>query len=58
VLLGAGLVVGSWFAGAVSDWSRVGSEVDYTRVFLVPLVLTVLCAALFVALFRVREARA
>jgi MFS family permease len=57
VLLGAGLVVGSWFAGAVSDWSRVGDAVDYTRVFVVPLVLTVLCAALFIGFFRVRPAQ-
>ncbi len=56
VLLGAGLVVGSWFAGFVSDAFRVGDVVDYTRVFLVPLVLTVLCAVLFVAFFRGKPA--
>jgi len=56
VLLGAGLVVGSWFAGFVSDTFRVGTEVDYSKVFLVPLVLTVLCAGLFVGFFRVKEA--
>ena len=58
VLLGAGLVVGSWFAGAVSDAFRVNGAVDYSRVFLVPLVLTVVCAGLFVAFFRVRKAAA
>ncbi len=57
VLLGAGLVVGSWFAGFVSDAFRVGGEVDYSKVFLVPLVLTVLCAGLFVGFFRVKPAR-
>jgi hypothetical protein len=57
VLLGAGLVVGSWFAGFVSDMFRVGTEVDYSKVFLVPLVLTVLCAGLFVGFFRVKPAR-
>lgn len=56
VLLGAGLVVGSWFAGFVSDAFRVGDVVDYTKVFLVPLVLTVLCAVLFVAFFRGKPA--
>lgn len=56
VLLGAGLVVGSWFAGWVSDTFRVGAEVDYTKVFLVPLVLTILCAVLFVSFFRVKPA--
>ncbi len=58
VLLGAGLVVGSWFAGAVSDAFRVNGAVDYSRVFLVPLVLTIVCAGLFVAFFRVRKAAA
>lgn len=60
VLLGAGLVVGSWFAGAVSDmFSVTGADglraVDYSKVFLVPLALTVVCAALFVIFFRPKK---
>jgi len=58
VLLGAGLVVGSWFAGFVSDAFRVGDVVDYTKVFLVPLVLTIVCAGLFVGFFRMKEGSA
>lgn len=57
VLLGIGLVVGSWFAGWVSqtfttvatDGSRV---VNYSSVFLIPLVLTIACAVLFSLFFR------
>lgn len=48
VLLGAGLVVGSWFAGYIAQTFRN----DYTKIFLVPLVLTLVCAAVFVLLFR------
>lgn len=58
VLLGAGLVVGSWFAGFVSDAFRVGNVVDYTKVFLVPLVLTIVCAGLFVGFFRMKKGAA
>jgi nucleoside transporter len=60
VLLGAGLVVGSWFAGAVSDLFSITTAagvrtVDYSRVFLVPLGLTIVCALLFVSFFRPRK---
>jgi len=48
VLLGAGMVVGSWFAGYIADMYKN----DYTSIFMVPLVLTVLCAVVFMALFR------
>jgi len=48
VLLGAGMVVGSWFSGYIAAMFPN----DYTRIFLVPLVLTVLCAIVFVALFK------
>lgn len=54
VLLGAGLVVGSWFAGFVAD-SFPG---DYTKIFSVPLVLTIVCAVIFVAMFRPRKSPA
>jgi len=50
VLLGAGLVVGSWFAGYIAGQFKN----DYTKIFLVPLVLTVVCAIIFMAFFRPR----
>ena len=55
VTLGAGMWVGSLFAGYISENFSVVSASgvkDYTRVFLVPLVLTVLCAVVFMLTFR------
>jgi hypothetical protein len=54
------MVVGSWFAGFISDLYTVvdaagARTVDYSRIFLVPLGLTVLCALLFVTFFRPRS---
>jgi nucleoside transporter len=54
VLLGAGLVVGSWFAGFVADLFPG----DYTKIFSVPLALTIVCALVFVALFRPKKTAA
>jgi len=48
VLLGAGMVVGSWFAGYIAGMFKN----DYTKIFMVPLVLTVFCALIFMAFFR------
>lgn len=48
VLLGIGLVVGSRFAGFIAGTFKN----DYTRIFMVPLVLTVICAIVFMAVFR------
>lgn len=60
VVLGVGMFVGSLFAGSVRDFFTVGGtpaapEVDYTSVFLVPCVLTVLCAIVFFLAFRERK---
>jgi len=55
VTLGAGMWVGSLFAGYISENFSVVSASgvkDYTRVFLVPLVLTVICAVVFMLTFR------
>lgn len=57
VLLGAGMVLGSWFTGVVSDaFTAVTTSgeriVDYQSVFLVPLVLTLVCAVIFAMFFR------
>jgi nucleoside transporter len=57
VTLGMGLFLGSLFAGYISDLFTTRSAdgvavVNYTRVFLVPLVLTVICAIAFMVSFR------
>ncbi|HZS03984.1 MAG TPA: MFS transporter [Blastocatellia bacterium] len=54
VTLGAGLFLGSWFAGFINDQFTVNGRTDYTKVFLVPLALTVICAIVFMAFFRER----
>jgi nucleoside transporter len=55
VTLGAGLFVGSLFAGYIQDFFTSDSIVDYTMVFMVPLVLTLICAVVFTLTFRERE---
>jgi nucleoside transporter len=55
VTLGAGLYVGSLFAGYIRDFFTADSIVDYTMVFVVPLVLTLICAVVFTLTFRERE---
>ena len=52
--LGAGLAVGSLFAGFIKDFYTVGNDVSYGKVFMVPLVLTLLCAVVFTLVFRDR----
>ncbi|MCI0665342.1 MAG: MFS transporter [Acidobacteria bacterium] len=52
--LGAGLYVGSLFAGFVKDFYTVGDYVSYGKIFTVPLVLTLLCAVVFTLTFRDR----
>lgn len=54
VTLGAGLYVGSLFAGYIKDFFTSGSEVNYARVFMIPLVLTLVCALIFTLIFRER----
>jgi nucleoside transporter len=56
VALGLGRFLGSLFAGWVRDVFSSAGTTDWTRVFLVPCALTVLCAAAFLLFFRGRAA--
>jgi len=56
VALGLGRFLGSLFAGFVRDVFSSAGTTDWTRVFLVPCALTVLCAAAFLLFFRGRAA--
>jgi nucleoside transporter len=60
VTLGAGLFCGSRFAGWIRDLYTTqnlgGIEVNYQKVFLVPCVLTIICAAAFFLVLRNRAA--
>lgn len=59
VTLGAGMYLGSIFAGWIRDFYTVGvgadAVVDYTKVFLVPCVLTIICAVVFFFGFKERN---
>jgi nucleoside transporter len=56
VALGLGRFLGSLFAGFVRDVFSGAGTTDWTKVFLVPCTLTVLCAAAFLLFFRGRAA--
>lgn len=60
VTLGAGMFVGSRFAGRIRDYFTTGGAglevVDYTKVFIVPCVLTILCAIVFLWGFKEKRA--
>jgi len=52
VTMGFGLFIGTQFTGAVMDHFREDGKFKWRPIFLVPCVLTFLCAVLFVLLFR------
>ena len=58
VALGLGRFLGSLFAGKIRDVFTVGTDTNWTLVFLVPCALTVLCAAAFLLFFREEAAPA
>ncbi len=51
-VLGMGSLLGALFAGELKDWATTGGQTDYFIVFLVPAVITLLCAAAFAVWFR------
>jgi nucleoside transporter len=56
VILGIGSFLGSNFAGWIKDLFTTADVTNWRNVFLVPMVLTLLCAVLFVALFKEKKA--
>jgi hypothetical protein len=54
------MFVGSLFAGWIKDYFTTGegaqAAVDYTKVFIVPCALTVVCALVFFLSFKERKA--
>jgi len=49
---GVGNYVGAFFAGWVQDYFTVGGTVNWTGVFIVPCVLTIICAVAFLLFFK------
>lgn len=56
IMLGLGLYLGSIFAGRVQSFFTVDGVTNWTGVFLVPVVLTILCAGAFVLFFKEEQA--
>jgi sugar phosphate permease len=52
VTLGLGSFVGANFSGWVQTYFTAGSVTDWTRVFLVPVAITVACAIAFLLFFK------
>jgi nucleoside transporter len=55
-VLGVGMLIGGFFAGWLKDVFTTGGITNYTMVFLVPTVITVLAGIAFALLFRERPA--
>jgi nucleoside transporter len=45
VIIGVGIIVGSWIAGAVAKWASASGTMDYTRLFSVPMYASLACLA-------------
>jgi len=58
VILGIGNFVGSNFSGWIQNVFTAGGATNWRNVFWVPTVLTLVCAAAFVLLFKERKAPA
>jgi len=58
VILGVGSFLGSVFSGWIRDLFTAGNATNYRNVFLVPTGLTLVCAVLFVTLFKEKKAAA
>jgi nucleoside transporter len=58
VTYGIGNAIGSPFAGWIHDHFTTNGVTNWTSVFLVPCVLTILCAFIFLLLFRPRQTAA
>ncbi len=50
VIVGIGIIVGSWFAGSiVAPWAKAGGEMDYTKLFSVPMWIALACFVVMLA---------
>jgi nucleoside transporter len=56
VVLGLGMALSSKFTGFIKDYFTVGESTDWTKIFLVPCAVTIVCALLFFLFFRDRRA--
>lgn len=58
ITLGIGNFLGTKFTGYILDYFKVGQVTEWTKVFLVPCILTILCAVAFLLFFKYEPQRA
>ncbi|MCS7192766.1 MAG: MFS transporter [Armatimonadetes bacterium] len=51
-VLGVGLLIGGFFAGFLKDIFTTDAQTNYTWIFAIPAIITLVCAVFFAALFR------
>lgn len=51
VIVGVGVIVGSWISGEVAKWATVEGKLDYQRLFSVPMWASLACLALFFLMY-------
>lgn len=51
VIVGVGVIVGSWVSGEVAKWATVDGKLDYTKLFSVPMWASFACLALFFVMY-------
>ena len=56
VIVGIGIIVGSWFAGSVvGGWAMEGETMNYTKLFSVPMWISIGCLAFTIVCYRGRS---
>jgi len=55
VIIGVGIIVGSWIAGLVAKWAGASGTMDYTRLFAAPMFAALACLAYLLAFYPSRE---
>ncbi len=51
VIVGVGVIVGSWVSGEVAKWATVDGKLDYTKLFSVPMWASFACLLLFFLMY-------
>ncbi|HTF90029.1 MAG TPA: MFS transporter [Planctomycetota bacterium] len=56
VIIGVGIIVGSWVAGAVAEWASASGTMDYRKLFSAPMWAALVCLALLRVFYPDRQA--
>lgn len=55
VIVGVGVIVGSWISGQVAKWATLEGKMDYSRLFSVPMWASLACLLLFLVMYPRRK---